>query len=92
MLTLDSVSRREGESLLDWMARQAGCVYLSDLRKLTDRQRLCLATALEPIPARENDIRQWNDALDYLFHCGAQSSAAAAREAILRQLYHHRQQ
>lgn len=91
---MGSVIRQENESLLDWMARQVGCEYLSDLRKLTDPQRRCLAAALEPVQAREQDLRQWNDALNYLFHDGAQSSASAAREAILRQLHndHDRQQ
>lgn len=84
---MDSIIRQENESLLDWMARLAGCEYLSDLRKLSGRQRLNLLTALEPITAQENEIRQWNDALDYLFRGNAQPSAAAARDAILRQLH-----
>lgn len=89
---MDSIVRQENESLLDWMARQAGCEYLSDLRKLTGRQRLSLATALEPMAAKENEMRQWNDALDYLFHGNAQSSAAAARDAILRKLHNNDRQ
>lgn len=84
---MDSIIRQENESLLDWMARQAGCEYLSDLRKLSGRQRMSLVTALEPITAKENEIGQWNDALDYLFRGHAQPSAAAARDAILRQLH-----
>lgn len=89
---MDSISRQENESLLDWMARQAGCEYLSDLRKLTGRQRLSLMTALEPVKAQEQEIHQWNDALDYLFRGKARPSAAEARDAILRKLHNNDRQ
>lgn len=85
--------RENGESLLDWMARQVSCEYLSDLRQLTEQQRKSLSAALKPLKAEESELRQWNDALTYLFHgSAAQKTAAAAREMLLRQLSNQRQQ
>ena len=45
-------------SLLDAMAVWTGCTYLSGLRRL--------ARALEKVPIREEDLFEWNDALQYL--------------------------
>lgn len=90
---LELALRENGESLLDWMARQISCEYLSDLRQLTEQQRKSLSAALKPLKAEESELRQWNDALTYLFHgSAAQKTAAAAREMLLRQLSNQRQQ
>ena len=90
---LELALRENGESLLDWMARQVSCEYLSDLRQLTEQQRKSLSAALKPLKAEESELRQWNDALTYLFHdSAAQKTAAAAREMLLRQLNNQRQQ
>lgn len=90
---LELALRQNGESLLDWMARQVSCEYLSDLRQLTEQQRKSLSAALKPLKAEESELRQWNDALTYLFHgSAAQKTAAAAREMLLRQLSNQRQQ
>ncbi len=90
---LELALRENGESLLDWMARQVSCEYLSDLRQLTEQQRKSLSAALKPLKAEESELRQWNDALTYLFHgSAAQKTAAAAREMLLRQLSNQRQQ
>lgn len=93
MTALETYKRQSGESLLDWMARQASCEYLSDLRQLTDQQRQTLAAVLGPVAAEERELRQWNDALTYLFQdSNPQDSAAAARAMLLRQLSSDRQQ
>lgn len=93
MTVLELALRENGESLLDWMARQVSCEYLSDLRQLTEQQRKSLSAALKPLKAEESELRQWNDALTYLFHgSAAQKTAAAAREMLLRQLSNQRQQ
>lgn len=90
---LELALRENGESLLEWMARQVSCEYLSDLRQLTEQQRKSLSAALKPLKAEESELRQWNDALTYLFHgSAAQKTAAAAREMLLRQLSNQRQQ
>ena len=93
MTVLELALRENGESLLDWMARQVSCEYLSDLHQLTEQQRKSLSAALKPLKAEESELRQWNDALTYLFHgSAAQKTAAAAREMLLRQLSNQRQQ
>lgn len=53
-------------SLLDVMSIQMGCDYLSDLRFLGNTKRAELAEKLKKLPAREPDLRDWNDALEYL--------------------------
>lgn len=53
-------------SLLDLMAIQMGCDYLSDLRFLSSAQRELLAEKLKRLPVRDDDLRDWNDALEYL--------------------------
>lgn len=53
-------------SLLDAMSSQMGCAYLSDLRFGDGTQRGILAGKLENIPATAANLRDWNDALDYL--------------------------
>lgn len=56
----------ERMSLLDLMAVQVQCEYLSDLRYLDDYKRSMLAQKLRVIPAEDEDIDDWNDALSYL--------------------------
>ena len=51
------------QSLLDLLAIQMKCEYLSDLRFLTQEQRQYLAHKLECLTPREENIRDWNDAL-----------------------------
>lgn len=53
-------------SLLDAMSSQMGCAYLSDLRFGDGTQRGILAGKLENIPATAADLRDWNEALEYL--------------------------
>ena len=54
------------QSLLDLMSIQIGCMYLSDLRFLSPEQRRYLARKLERLTPREEDPRDWNDALESL--------------------------
>lgn len=70
-------------SLLDVMAVQMGCMYLSDLRFLSSGQRVALARKLEKIPPRTSDLHDWNDALDYLVGGPAQPTAEEARAALI---------
>lgn len=53
-------------SLLDLLTLQMNCTYLSDLRSLDGCQRAIIAHRLERLPARAEDLRDWNDALEYL--------------------------
>lgn len=66
-------------SILDVMSIQMGCDYLSDLRFLDKAQQAELAEKLKKLPARESDLHDWNDALEYL--TGDSRPKATAEEA-----------
>lgn len=74
------------QSLLDLLAIQMKCDYLSDLRFLTQGQRHCLAKKLERLTPREEDIRDWNDALTYLTGAPPAATAQAAKEQLMEGL------
>lgn len=73
-------------SLLDLLAIQMKCEYLSDLRFLTQEQRQYLAQKLDRLTPREEDIRDWNDALDYLTGAPPESTAQAAKAKLVQEL------
>lgn len=78
--------KAEDLSLLELMASRSGCTYLSDLRYLDELQRGQLFRLLEKYPADTADLREWNDALDYLTGQTPEATAEAARTSLLRAL------
>lgn len=74
------------QSLLDLLAIQMKCDYLSDLRFLTQGQRQYLAQKLDRLTPREEDIRDWNDALVYLTNAAPEQSARGAKERLVKLL------
>ena len=76
------------QSLLDLLAIQMKCEYLSDLRFLSPEQRQYLAHKLECLTPREEDIREWNDALTYLTEAPPETTAQAAKERLVALLTH----
>lgn len=74
------------QSLLDLLSIQMGCMYLSDLRFLSPEQRRYLAQKLERMTPREEDIREWNDALDYLTGAPPEHTARAAKDRLVHLL------
>ena len=71
------------QALLDWMSGQMGCTYLSDLRYLSLGKRCQLARKLECLALREEDIRDWNDALIYLTGASPAITAQSAKERLV---------
>lgn len=71
------------QSLLDLMSIQMGCMYLSDLRFLSQEQRRYLAQKLDRLTPREENVREWNDALSYLTNAPPETSAQAAKERLI---------
>ena len=72
------------QSLLDLIAIQMGCDYLSDLRYLSRDRQLYLAEKLKNLHARESALRDWNAALAYLTPDSTpRSSAEEARAALI---------
>ena len=74
------------QSLLDLLSIQMGCMYLSDLRFLSLEQRRYLAQKLDWLTPREEDIREWNDALEYLTGAPPEDTARAAKERLVHLL------
>ena len=59
------------------------CEYLSDLRFLSWEQCQYLAQRLERLTLREEDVREWNDALDYLTGAPPENTAQAAKGRLV---------
>lgn len=74
------------QSLLDLLSIQMGCMYLSDLRFLLPEQRRYLAQKLDRLTPREEDVREWNDALGYLTGASPEETAQAAKEQLVKLL------
>lgn len=74
-------------SLLENLALQLGCTYLSDLRFLQSWERMRLVQRLENIPAEAAGLSDWNDALEYLTgDKHPRSDAAQAKTALVEAL------
>ena len=71
------------QSLLDLLSIQMKCEYLSDLRSLSPEQYRYLAHKLSQMVPHEEDIRDWNDALDYLTGKPPEKTAEAARDKLV---------
>ena len=74
------------QSLLDLLSIQMGCMYLSDLRFLSPEQRRYLVQKLDRLTPRQEDIREWNDALDYLTGAPPEHTARAAKDRLVHLL------
>lgn len=79
------------QSLLDLLAIQMKCEYLSDLRFLSQKQRRCLAHKLKCLTPREEDVREWNAALIYLTDAPPEPTVRAAKERLVALLAHAEQ-
>lgn len=69
--------------LLDALSMQADCTYLSDLHHLNAWQRARLIRALEQTPSDAAELREWNDALEYLTGARPRANAEEARGALI---------
>ena len=70
-------------SLLDFMAAQARCDYLSDLKHLQAWELIRLGRALEQVPANAITLFEWNDALAYLADAPPEPDREAARARLM---------
>ena len=71
------------QSLLELLAIQMRCEYLSDLRRLTSAQKDYLAWKLKQITPRQEDLQDWNQALTYLTEAPEQTTAVEAKERLI---------
>lgn len=74
------------QSLLDLLTIQMRCTYLSDLQFLLPAQRYYLSQVLERLTPREEDLRDWNDTLEYLTGMPPEKTAVEAKQKLIEQL------
>ena len=72
--------------LLDYLAYQSGCVFLSDLRVLSATAKWRLARTLERIPPEAVSLWEWQDALEYLTDGEPGPDAAETRKRLIAAL------
>lgn len=77
---------KAGLSLLDLLADEMKCDYLSDLRFLSRDRKRELAEKLKNIAPEAYELRVWNDALAYLLDEAAEETAAAAKGRLVARL------
>ena len=73
----------ENLSLLDRLSGRMTCLYLSDLRFLTEGRKVLLAEEIAQIPVGEYTLAVWNDALEYLTGAQPCDNAEQARVALI---------
>lgn len=69
--------------LLEALSIQADCTYLSDLKHLDGLRRARLVRALERVPPDAAELREWNDAPEYLTGAQPRADAEQARAALI---------
>ena len=76
----------QSASLMEVLARKAGCITLSDLRYLSPKEREHLAWRIASIPSHDFSLREWNDALQYLARAPTEMSIWDARKRLVEYL------
>lgn len=74
----EAMMPNEEKDLLERLAKQMGCCYISDLKNLDSAGKGKLAQELLHISADAYSLRQWNNALEYLVKQPIQDTAEAA--------------
>lgn len=54
-------------SLLEYLSLKVNCMYLSDLRYLRPAEFCKLVRVVQKLPADAFSVREWQDAMEYLF-------------------------
>ena len=73
-------------SLVDFLAKEMDCAYISDLTHLPPWQQQRLAAVLEQLPSEAASQREWDDALNYIEMLPPQSDAEKDRQCLLSAL------
>lgn len=74
------------EPLLDYLARRAGCLYLSDLRFMDGPERWSVAQILRGISPEAASLHEWNDALLYLGQASPEQTGEDAKARLIAAL------
>ncbi len=91
MILLKKEGIESGVSLVDFLAKEVDCVYVSDLTAMTAHQQKHLVTVLEKLPPEAASEAEWADALTYIEKIPAQDNAAEDRNRLLSALTGKRQ-
>lgn len=71
------------KAILDLLAEELGCMFLSDLLFLDEEKRSSLANIIRRhYPAESASLHDWNNALTYLTGHDPENTAAAARDKL----------
>lgn len=73
-------------SLLEFLAHEIGCEYLSDLHGIDNSQRKNAIRILEQISPEMVELRDWNDALSYLTKQQPVQTAETAKAQLIKHL------
>lgn len=79
-----------GVSLVDFLANEIGCMYVSDLTHLNEAQQQRLVAVLRRLPSESASERDWDDALCYIEKLPPQSSAEQDRKCLISALLRER--
>ncbi len=73
-------------SLVEYISYKVGCTYISDLPRLDVLGRMKAAHVLDDVPTEVYQLKEWNDALQYIVQGSAELTAEEARAALMRKL------
>lgn len=73
-------------SLVDYLASQIACAYISDLRFLDPLGKIQLSHVVRKLSPSDWSLWQWNDALEYIANKQAANTVEAAYEELLASL------
>lgn len=79
-----------GVSLVDFLAKEMGCMYVSDLTHLDERQQRRLAAVLDRLSGESASVREWDDALCYIEMLPPQNDAERDRKCLISALLRER--
>ena len=68
--------------LIEWVAMEMNCEYVSDLRWLDARQRETLAAKLSKIAVSDCTRREWEDLCEYLTGSKPEGAAEAKAQTV----------
>ena len=70
-------------TLIDYLTRETGCEYVSELHYLDPARKAKAVEALMKLTAETYPLEKWNDALSYVAELPAQETAEAARAQMI---------
>lgn len=73
--------------LLDYLSRETGCAYLSDLHHPKGELLSKLTESVALLPVQAASLREWNAALSYIGSMPLELTAERAKASLLAYLF-----